>query len=277
MQTENGDPRTAGTPTIRSVQHALRILKCFSFERPELGITEIAGELGLHKSTVHRIMATMADEGFVERESSGRYTLGWRLFELGEAVHSRWSSGKLARETLETLVAQIGETAHLAVLDDSQVLYIEKVESPRMLRMPSSVGRRDPAHCTALGKVLLASLDEAALLSLIYGHPLVSLTPNTITDPDQLREEVRRVREQGFAVDREEYEIGLMCVAAPILDDTGRTCGAISIAGPTSRIQDSLDKHVSAVREACRVLSAQSGTSVRMLKEACSAPASLEA
>lgn len=257
-------------PPVQSVQRALNILKCFSIENPELGITEIANRLALHKSTVHRIIATLETEGFLRQLNNGRYALSWRLFELGTAVFQWWGSRQMVLETLERIVERTGETAHLAVLDGNKVLYIEKVESPHHLRMPSAVGKRLSPHCTALGKVLLAGLDEAKMLSLIYGAPLERLTPNTITDPDLLRQELLKVRSLGYAIDNEEIEVGLTCIAAPVVNPEGTTCGAISISGPSSRVNSHLADHVASICEEVSSLSKRLGSQATLLREICS-------
>jgi len=221
----------------------------------------------MHKSTVYRLLTTLEEEGFVYQVDGSRYALGWRAFELGAAVSPWQAIRQPVLRVLESLVDQTRETAHLAVLDEGEVLYIEKVEAPRSLRMPSAVGRRVPVHCTALGKVLLAGLKDETVRTMIYSSPLRAFTRNTITDPDRLREEIQLVRRQGYAVDREEIEEGLMCVGAPLIDDQGQTCAAISISGPSTRILRRLERHADAVREACRSLSDELGANARRLRE----------
>jgi DNA-binding IclR family transcriptional regulator len=264
--------RGRAVPPVETVRRALRILGCFGVQRPELGVSEVARELNMHKSTVHRLLLTFETEGFVRSVDGGRYVLSWKVFELGTAIPVWREIHQAVFRALESLVAETGETAHLAVLESGEVLYIEKVESPHRLRMPSAVGRRVPPHCTALGKVLLAGLDPASQKRMIYGATLRALTPSTIVDPERLWQEVQDTRARGFAIDHEEIEEGLMCVAAPVSDDLGTICGAISIAGPTPRIQRRLDQHVDAVRATCRSLSGELGAKARGLKEACVAP-----
>jgi DNA-binding IclR family transcriptional regulator len=261
-------------PAVESVRRALRILRCFSLDDPELGVSEIARRLEMHKSTVHRLIATLEMEGFVHQVGGNRYALGWKLFELGEAVRGLYSTRDAILRHLRHLVDATGETAHLAVLDEGDVLYIEKVESSRPLRMPSSVGKRIPPHCTALGKVFLAGLSEPDLWKYVY-RPLQRFTPNTITDPDRLRSEVEMVRDQGFAVDHEEIEEGLMCIAGPIVDDRAAVCAAVSIAGPASRIGHRQSEFVVAVTSACAALSAELGAKARHLSELATPPSAM--
>ncbi len=249
------------------MRRALRILRCFRAEQPELGITEIARELRLPKSTVHRLLATLEAEGFAHRLSGSRYVLGWRAFGLGAAVLAWSAIRQPTLRRLEALVAATGETAHLGVLDEGQVLYVEKVEIDRPLRMPSAVGRRLPLHCTALGKVLAAGLEDAVLKRIIERVGLPAFTPNTITDLAMLQRELEKVRTAGFALDNEEIEEGLMCVAAPVVDERGTTCAAISISGPVSRVRGRPDDNIAAVREACRALSEDLGPNARKLRD----------
>ncbi len=250
------------------MRRALRILRCFRAEQPEMGVTEIARELRLPKSTVHRLLATLEAEGFAHRLSGSRYVLGWRAFELGAAVLAWSAIRQPILRRLEALVAATGETAHLGVLDEGLVLYVEKVESDRPLRMPSAVGRRLPLHCTALGKVLAAGFEDAVFERIIERVRLPAFTPNSITDRAMLRRELKKVRTSGFALDNEEIEEGLMCVAAPVVDERGTTCAAISISGPVTRVRDRLDDNVAAVREACRALSDDLGPNARKLRDA---------
>jgi len=263
---------TAVLQPVESVRRALRILRCFNIEADELGVSDIARKLGMHKSTVHRLLTTLEMEGFVHQVEGGRYALGWKLFELGEAVRGLQSTREVILRHLESLVGLTSETAHLAVFDDGDVLYVEKVESERPLRMPSSVGKRVPAHCTALGKVFLSGLSDTALWTQIYS-PLSRFTPHTITDPDELRTEVTKVRDRGYAIDHEEIEEGLMCVAAPIVDDRNVICAAVSIAGPVTRVGRQTDDIISAVLDTCSQLSAALGPKARHLGELATAPA----
>lgn len=257
-------PRSA--PPVESVRRALKVLACFNSTDTELGVTEIGERLDLHKSTVHRLLATLQAEGFVYQLQSGKYTLTWKVLQFSAVVRAHRGIHSAALEVLRPLAAETGETAHLAILDGSQVLYVEKVESANQLRMPSAVGRHAPIHATALGKVLIADLDTAALRQLLYGNQLGRLTPATITDPEALIEQLARVREEGVALDEGEIEEGLCCVAAPVRDSEGETCAAISIAGPASRVSEKVGAHGDAVRRASALLSELLGPDARELR-----------
>jgi len=230
--------RTPGTRyRIQAIERAVAILNAFSAETPELGVTELAERLGLHKSTVHRFLVNLEAGGLVERNArTARYRLGLRIFELGGLVLQQMNLWDEALPFLEGLVRDTGETGHLAVLDGGEAIYIERVEARRALRIPSAVGRGYPAHATNLGKVLLADLAPDRLRQIVGEGPLGAFTPHTITDPSELEAELERIRAQGFAVDNEEYDDGLRCIGAPIHDHTGQVVAAIGIGGPVTRV-----------------------------------------
>ncbi len=226
-----------GRYRIQSVERAVAILNAFSAEEPELGVTELADRLDLHKSTVHRFLVNLEAAGLVERNRlTARYRLGLRIFELGGLVLQQMSLWDEALPFLEGLVRDSGETGHLAVLDGGEAVYIEKVEARKALRIPSAIGRGYPAHATSLGKLLLAHLTADARDLVLAERGLARCTPNTITGRDRLNTELDLIRSQGFAVDDEEYEEGLRCIGAPIVGHTGHVVAAIGIGGPVTRV-----------------------------------------
>jgi len=237
MATSTAPAKGSGRYRIQAIERAVAILNAFSAEQPELGVTEIAAQLGLHKSTVHRFLVNLEAGGLVERNPrSSRYRLGLRIFELGGLVLQQMNLWDEALPFLEGLVHESGETGHLAVLDGGEAIYIEKVEARRALRIPSAIGRGYPAHATSLGKVLLAHAPVEEIEAVIADHGLARCTPQTITDPARLRDELAWVRRQGYAVDNEEYEEGLRCIGAPIIGHTGQVVAALGIGGPTTRV-----------------------------------------
>jgi IclR family KDG regulon transcriptional repressor len=252
---------------VEAVRRALNILCCFGPSRTEVGVTDVARELGMHKSTVHRLLHTLQSEGFVHQVASGRYALTWKVLQLSAAVAAHRGIHDVVRQVLEPLTADTGETAHLAVLDGDVVLYVEKVESSHQLRMPSAVGRHVPLHATGLGKVLGAGLDAQTVRRILYQAPLEQFTDATLTEPDDVVRALERVREEGVAIDDEEIEQGLMCIAAPVLDSSGATCAAISIAGPATRVRGRLELNIEAVKRACVDLSRLLGPDVRELRD----------
>lgn len=262
---EGARPARRDVQLVESVRRAVSILRCFSVELPEWGIAELSRRLRMNKSTVFRLLATLEHDGMVQQIEPGRYVIGFALNEVGSAALGGQSMRIAINEVLQGLVKLTGETAHLAVMENVDVLYIEKHESPRALKMPSAVGRRVPLNCTSLGKVLLAGMPDEQLRRVVFGTRWQALTPYSITDPDALMAEVEQVRRQGYATDREEIEEGLMCIAGPLVDDTGRTCAGVSIAGPSSRVGASLDAYARDVRDACQTLSTRLGSNARRL------------
>jgi IclR family transcriptional regulator, KDG regulon repressor len=245
---------------IQAVERAVAILNAFSADEHELGVTEIADRLGLHKSTVHRFMVNLDAAGMVERNSrTGRYRLGMRIFELGGLVKQRMNLWDEALPFLESLVRDTGETGHLAVLDGGEAIYIERVEARRALRVPSAIGRGYPAHATNLGKVLLADLEPERLAEIVRERGLAAYTPHTIVDPIALEHELRRIRERGYAVDNEEYDEGLRCIGAPVRDHSGRVVAALGIGGPVTRITPARVEELSTL-----VIAAATGLSRRL-------------
>ena len=222
---------------IQAIERAVSILNAFSMDDPELGVTELADRLGLHKSTVHRFMVNLDAAGLVERTArTGRYRLGLHVFELGALVMQQMNLWDEALPFLEGLVHDTGETGHLAVLDGGEAIYIERVEARRALRVPSAIGRGYPAHATNLGKVLLADLSRERVEAIIAERGLAAYTPQTITDPAELEADLELIRRRGYAVDNEEYDDGLRCIGAPVRDHSGHVVAALGIGGPVTRI-----------------------------------------
>jgi IclR family transcriptional regulator, KDG regulon repressor len=246
---------------IQAIERAVAILNAFSMETPELGVTELAERVGLHKSTVHRFMVNLDAAGLVERNArTGRYRLGLHIFELGGLVMQQMNLWDEALPFLESLVRDTGETGHLAVLDGGEAIYIERVEARRALRVPSAIGRGYPAHATNLGKVLLADLPPERVAEIVAERGLASFTRNTITDPDELNAELERIRERGFAIDDEEYDEGLRCIGAGVRDHSGHVVSALGIGGPVTRVTPArVDELAELVMAAARGLSRRLG------------------
>lgn len=221
-----------------SIARAVRILNVFTGQRSEIGLSEISREAGLHKSTVHRLLASLERAGFVEQSSeNGKYRLGLKLFELGSLVMHRINLREEARPHLQALARKTKETVHLAALADGEIIYFEKIEGQSNLTIPSAIGRKIPAHCTGLGKVLLAHLPEEELEAIVRQKGLKRFTANTITSLGEFKKHLEGVRTKGYAIDNEECELGLKCVAAPVRNHTGSVVAAISIAGPSGRLR----------------------------------------
>ncbi len=230
-------PNSAGFRTrLSSVANSLRLIKAFSEDEYEIGISDLAKRLGLAKSTVHRLASTLLEEGMLEQNpADGKYHPGLALFELGAMVRRKMDFTMEARPFLRTLMEKTGETVHLGILDRDSILYIITHESKQALRMGSKVGTRVPVHSTAVGKTLLAFQPEEEI-DRIIARGLPASTPNTIVDAKALRRELAAVRARSYAVDDEESEIGLRSIAAPIRIYSGSVVAAISIAGPVHRM-----------------------------------------
>lgn len=246
---------------IQAIERAVAILGSFQAETPELGVTEISTKLGLHKSTVHRFLVNLEDAGLVERNGrSNRYRLGLRLFELGGLVLQQMNLWDEALPFLELLVRESGETGQLAVLDSGEAVYVERVEARRALRIPSAMGRGYPAHATSHGKLLLAYQQPEEVAQIVRQRGLGRYTPKTIVDEKALDAELARIREQGYAIDDEEYEDGLRCVGAAVFDHTGHAIAAIGIGGPVTRVTPArIDELAELVMRAAKGLSKRMG------------------
>lgn len=224
--------------TLASVHNAARLLCAFSTTDTEYGVSELARKLQLAKSTVHRLLTTLAEEELVERNPrTGRYRLGLKMWELGTLAAGHLTLHEAAAPYLDDLRNRTRETVHIAVLDGTEVVYVERRESPQTLRLFGRVGHRNYAHCTSTGKVLLAFLPPEERQRRVAAMDLPAKTPYTITDRDRLLEELAAVRKRGYAVNVNESELGIASVAAPILDRTGGVVAAVSTAGPLTRFE----------------------------------------
>ncbi|MEW6545853.1 MAG: IclR family transcriptional regulator [Bacillota bacterium] len=246
----------------QAVDRALQILLLLGSEGREMGVSEIASRLGVWKSTVHRALATLAARGFVAKQpGTDRYFLGVKLFTLGMRWREKVGLVPLVRPAMEKLAAEVGETVHLVVLDPDPgashtVVVVDRVDSNHMLGITPRVGFGSAAHCSAVGKVLLAYSPPELVRRIVSARGLPRFTPNTITDEQALLAELALTRERGFAIDNEEMEIGLYCVAAPVCDAHGSVVAALSISGPAARLSPRCEELARAVKQAASEVSA---------------------
>jgi DNA-binding IclR family transcriptional regulator len=254
--------------TIQTVSNALRLLEVF-YSEPELGVSELSRRLGLHKNNVFRLLATLELGGYVEQSTAtDRYRLGVRSLELGRAYARSHSLLERARPVLADLVRGLDETAHLGVLRDFEVVHLDGIEPKRLLVTSSRVGERLPAHCSALGKVLVGCADKATResfdRSVVAAGGLEARTPDTVVDGAKLFEQLRTVAGQGYAFDLGECEAGLNCAAVPVHGDGGEVVAAMSVSGPAFRLseEDLFSRVVPALTESARQLSESLGASV---------------
>lgn len=221
---------------IQSVERAVRILQCFE-EQESLGVTEIASKVNLNKSTVFGLVTTLAETGLLEQDGdTGRYRLGLELFRLGSRVDS--NTRRMVMPALDALAVQLEETVNYVRPDGGDVVYLIKKESPHSMRICTRTGQRLPMYCAAVGKVILAALPEEEREAIIRNFRYEAYTEHTVVSDAALRENLKQVRRDGYALDREELEYGLICVGVPILDRNGRPVGAISCSGPKVRMTE---------------------------------------
>lgn len=216
---------------IQSLARGLKILDLLHQSPGGLSITELAERLEVDKGSASRLMATLVSYGYAEKDPlTRRCHLGPQVVSLGRSALARLPLPAAARPFLRQLMEQTGECAHLGVPAQGKVLYIDQVESPATLRVNAQIGQMSPLHCTALGKALLAFGD------LELSTPLEAFTPHTLTDPQALLQHLAEVRQAGYALDDEEFDHGVRCIAAPVFDFQGRLAGSIGISGPATRL-----------------------------------------
>lgn len=245
---------------IQALAKGLKILNLLEHSRHGMGTTEVAKQLSIDKSSASRLLHTLAKYGFVEQDdNSARYKLGPQLVTLGQHLLNRITLRDHARPYLHELVDKTGECAHLAIQAQRQALYIDQVESTAALRVESEIGTLSPLHCTALGKVMLAFGDCK------MPEEMRPFTHRTVTDPSTLEAQLAQTAKRGYAIDDEEYNYGVRCVAAPVYDHRGALVGTIGISGPAGRVTlERIDEFGTVVRETADALSARMGYDARL-------------
>ncbi len=252
MATDKGEIK------IKSLQKAMRVLDCFAEKQP-LSITEISEKLGLYKSNVYDILTTLTAMGYLDKsEESSKFYAGRKLIKLGRMASDRYSFRNIAAPYLHKVANEVGEIAHLTVPIGYQLYYMDTAVPIGTRPYVSAVLRNsyDSLNCTGSGKAMLSRMPEEFIEEYL-ASPLTGKTENTITDAEKMREELAGIRLRGYAVDDEEYAIGLRCVAVPILDHDGSVLGAMSVSGPTARFAEAkipvfaekLTKHVREIQD----------------------------
>lgn len=240
---------------IQSLAKGLKILNLLQHSRNGMGTTEIANQMSIDKSSASRLLRTLANYGFVEQDAfSSRYALGPQLLTLGQHLLNRITLRDHARPYLYALVDNTGECAHLAIQAQGQALYIDQVESTAALRVESEIGTLSPLHCTALGKVMLAFGNAR------FPDEFKPFTHRTVTDRSTLEAQLTQTSLRGYAIDDEEYNYGVRCVASPVYDHRGTLVGAIGISGPAGRVSlERIEEFGTVVNETAVALSARLG------------------
>lgn len=234
MANSNGDNKYI----LQSVDNALRLIDVLC-EFEEVGVTELSKIMGLGKSTAFRLLTTLENRGYVRKdEETSKYRLGMKFAYVGTIVLDRMEITKYSRPYLEELTQKFNEASHLVTMeDDGNVRFIDKVRGTSFVHMESVVGGKKPSYCTATGKVLLAHMPAERVLSYLQNQNFEQHTEKTTVDKDKLLEELKQIRDQGYSIDDEESEMGLTCYAAPIIDTSNQPIAAVSLSGPTSRME----------------------------------------
>ncbi len=231
-------PREKTAAAVQSVDRALTVLEIIG-KLGSAGVTEIAGELGVHKSTVSRLVAVLESRGFVEQLADrGKYRLGFAIVRLAGSTSARMDLAKEGQAICDRLAQQTGETTNLAILDGDRIVNVVEAVGPAEIALRSWVGQNCPAHATSSGKALLSGLEDEALRALL-DDALAGFTPHTLSSLDDLLDQLRTVRSSGWAAACEELEIGLNAVGAPIRDASGTVVAALSVSGPAYRLTPS--------------------------------------
>jgi len=225
---------------VQVLDRALALLDTIGDQKSTLSLAELCISQGLHKSTVHRLLMVLESHRLVDKNpETGRYRLGLKLFELGSKAIASLDLRELALPHMTRVQRETEETVNFAVMDKGEVLYIAKIEPQRNLRMAAHVGHRFPAYCTALGKAMLAELPEPEVDAILAMSEMRARTPNTITSPVILKDELRTIRSRGYSIDDEENDEGARCVGVAVRNQWGSPVAGMSVSGPASRVTKS--------------------------------------
>lgn len=223
---------------VKSVDRSLQVIKMIS-KNKEMGVTEIAKEVSINKSAVHRILSTLVLHGFVEKNTlTNRYKLGYAVLQIASNLLESIDIRAEASPFLKELEEKTNEVIHLVVYDKGEVVYIDKLEGNETLRMHSKIGKRAPMHCTGVGKAILAYLPHQKVVDILKEKGMPKITEHTIDDEEEFFRVLREIKEQGYALDLEENEMNIKCIAAPIFNRQGEIYSAISISGLSLRMTE---------------------------------------
>jgi DNA-binding IclR family transcriptional regulator len=230
------DTPPQGTYKVQALDRAFAVLDLLGESDVPLGLAQVASSLALHKSTAHRFLMVLERHHMVERTVNGKFRLGLRLFDFGNRAIEQYDLRDRAQPHLRKLVMETEETAHLCILEQAHIIYLDKIEPARSVRMITRVGASNPVHCTSVGKAILAFLPEERIADVIRRTKFERFTHRTIGTPEALRTEIEKTKRRGYAVDDEELEEGLRCIAVPVLDAQRFPVAAVSISGPSFRV-----------------------------------------
>lgn len=229
---------------VQSLERALTILNKISEYPDGIPIARLSEQVGLTKSTTHRLLATMANMNYVVKdEETDKYKLGLQILFLSRNLFNNFNIVNTAKRYLEKLSQEVNETVHLCIEDHGEVIYIDKIESNQTIRMYSRIGSRAPMYCTGVGKILLSGMDKDYFEELISKMNFIPKTPTTITSKEEFVKEIEKVKSQGFALDNSENEEVLRCIASPIYDHKGKIIASFSVSGPSNRVTMDVINH----------------------------------
>lgn len=223
---------------VKSVMKAFHIFEKLVEKGSAMSLSSISKELKINISTVHRLINTLVKLDYVTQDEKGLYKISYKAYNMADIIIKDFDIKKLVHPFLKEIVDTCNETCNLVALEKNEVVYLDQIESTNMVRMFAKEGSRGAAYCTGSGKALLANLNENELIEYTKTVKLEKYTQNTITDPEKLIKELKIIKEQGYALDLEEKEVGVRCVAAPLFDRNNKLLGAISVSGPCTRITD---------------------------------------
>jgi DNA-binding IclR family transcriptional regulator len=245
---------------LQTLQKASEVLALYDRDHTEWGVREVAEKLKIAKSSAFDLLSSLAQIGFLNKTEDSRYRLGWRLVMMSETLLATTELRQEARPVLEELAAQYKETIHLAVLDDTKVVYADKLEGQQAVRVElTSLGTRLYPHCSALGKVLLAYIPEEEVRRIVQQAGLPRMTANTITDEEELQQSLAKIRKQGYAYDLEEILPDLCCVGAPIYNYSGQVIAAVSMSIPAYRFRRAQKEYRDAIVRTAKIISERLG------------------
>lgn len=245
---------------VLSVDKALIIIKLLAEKGRDMKLTEISEELDINKGTLHGLISTLKFHGFIDQDGkTQKYRLGLYLIELGDIASKSLDIIQITSPIIEEVSNKLQETVHIAKLDNFDVVYVDKKESKQSMRIYTSIGSRNPAYCTGVGKAMLAYLDEDTL-NMLLPEKVEKFTPNTVTDKEEFIKRLKLIKEKGYALDNEEFSVGLKCVAAPIFNHEGKAIYGLSVSGPSVRMtEEKVQESIKLIKLAAEKISRKIG------------------
>ncbi len=245
---------------VLSVDKALLIMKLLAEKGRDMKLTEISEELDINKGTLHGLISTLKFHGFIDQDGkTQKYRLGLYLIELGDTASKSLDIIQITSPIIEEVSNKLQETVHIAKLDNFDVVYVDKKESKQSMRIYTSIGSRNPAYCTGVGKAMLAYLDEDTL-NMLLPEKVEKFTPNTVTDKEEFIKRLKLIKEKGYALDNEEFSVGLKCVAAPIFNHEGKAIYGLSVSGPSVRMtEEKVQESIKLIKLAAEKISRKIG------------------